>query len=684
MSPSLSNQLRSCLLFSLSSAPGCVFIGDRAWQWRTAAPASTDTGDPTSTDDTACSPGIWYADQDGDGYGDPDASETGCDQPAGTVDNEEDCDDTNAAVNPETLWIADGDGDGYGGTGSITGCEQPAGTALEGGDCDDADPAINPGAVEDCATLADDDCDGFYDAVDALGCTLWFADGDGDGFGVETDSLCACGPQPGYGATVVGDCRDDLASVNPDAVEICDDGIDQDCDDGAGACLPTGSWDPTTVDALFLGEATSDQAGLALVGGFDMNGDGLGDLAVGAPTGGRGGLKGGQVYLLTDGTAGGDLGGAAAIVTGASAGDRLGWALARGGDLNGDGVADLVATAPYDDAGGGQSGAAWLLLGPLAGEAGADEVGLRLEGPSPNLYAGWSVASGTDTDGDGSPDVLVGAYKDATYGNTAGAAYLARGPFTSDGALADSSTVFYGRQAGERAGYGLALGDLDGDGIGDAVVAGDRYDAGAVMDGGAVYLFLGPTSGNIGADAADAIRTGTDSYGYAGYALAMVGDTDGDGKDDLLVGAPGIKSAGDGAGAAYLLLGGFSGSSDLAGADAILDGVAGDAAGTTVGSAGDMDGDGLEDLFVGAPGTSGGGSTGSAYVRFGPVVGRSSVSASEIRFSGSVANGLTGTAVVAAGDLDGNGADDLAVGGPAEVGVASSAGAVMVLLGGGL
>ena len=200
---------------------------------------------------TALPNATWYADNDGDSYGNPGTSQVTCTgAPSGYVANNTDCNDNNAAINPAatetcngidddcdgsaddgltfSTWYADADGDNYGNAATTTtACSQPSGYVSNGTDCNDNNGAINPGATENCNGI-DDDCDGLTD--EGCGTYTWFIDADGDTYGnpsISTTTVTPTAPS-GYVANNL-DCNDNNASINPAATEVCN-GIDDDCD----------------------------------------------------------------------------------------------------------------------------------------------------------------------------------------------------------------------------------------------------------------------------------------------------------------------------------------------------------------------------------------------------------------------------------------------------------------------
>ena len=204
-----------------------------------------------STDEQAVDGSPWYADFDGDGWGDPYSSTVSCTAPSGYAADPLDCDDTSADVSPEgtescdgrdedcdgsideqvaaaPLWYLDADGDGWGGSRiSLRACSLPSGYAATSSDCDDGDPGISPGAAEIC-NGRDDDCDGSTDPGSAVDATVWYVDGDGDGYGDPATAQSSCRAPTGMIA-VGEDCADADASISPAALESCD-GLDNNCD----------------------------------------------------------------------------------------------------------------------------------------------------------------------------------------------------------------------------------------------------------------------------------------------------------------------------------------------------------------------------------------------------------------------------------------------------------------------
>lgn len=194
----------------------------------------------------------YFADADGDLYGDPAVTALACIAPAGFVGNDLDCDDLNELINPlatevcnglddncdgltddadpalvgAPIWFADVDGDGFGDpVASVLACNMPTGYAADPSDCDDTNAGVNPAAGEVCNGI-DDNCDGTAD--EGLAFTTFYADVDGDGFGDALNSTESCAGAPGGYSADNTDCDDTQSTVYPGATEICD-GLDNDC-----------------------------------------------------------------------------------------------------------------------------------------------------------------------------------------------------------------------------------------------------------------------------------------------------------------------------------------------------------------------------------------------------------------------------------------------------------------------
>ncbi len=188
----------------------------------------------------------FYADSDGDGYGDSVRPADACAAPTGYVTDNSDCNDADRNTHPGALEVCDGrdnncdatidegvqttyyqdaDGDTYGNAAvTKSGCERPVGYAASSADCDDTSASIHPGATESCNSI-DDNCDGQTD--DGVK-TRFYADTDDDGYGDDQNTIDSCSRLQGY-VSVGGDCNDQASAIYPGAPETCD-GLDEDCD----------------------------------------------------------------------------------------------------------------------------------------------------------------------------------------------------------------------------------------------------------------------------------------------------------------------------------------------------------------------------------------------------------------------------------------------------------------------
>ncbi|MCB9777089.1 MAG: FG-GAP repeat protein [Alphaproteobacteria bacterium] len=656
--------------------PACTIITDDAYEWRVSQ--GGDAGDDGG-EDSGCTPSTWFADADGDGLGDPDQTTEACDAPTGTVANGDDCDDGDAAIGAGIEFFGDADGDGYG-VASVTqtACTAPTGFVATAGDCDDDDGDVNPGATESCATEADDDCDGQTNAQDADACTVFYLDADGDGYGDGDATECWCEPTGDYRGDQPGDCADDSFGVNPGAEEICFDGIDNDCD-GRG-CQLTGLWTEADADGSYSG-AGGSEAGDRLAMLPDTDGDGRAELAVGASRYQDSGARPGAVHVLAGDSLGEDSLEAVDIglFVGIDGGDRAGRGLSGLPDQDGDGLAELVVGAPSADAGATDGGVVYIVSGPATGDASLDAADAILWTATTYEYAGRAVVGVPDATGDGVPDLLVGAPGNDLGGNSAGAALLLAGPFsgTVDLTTLQVATLF-GQSANDGAGRQVgSAGDVDGDGLTDLLVGAHQNDGGG-SNAGAAYLVLGGVEGELELSDADLVLLGAAAGDVVGRALAGGADADGDGVDDLLIGAEGADG---GAGAVYLVSGDERGLRSLSDVGLRLSGeAAGDAAGTDLAFVGDLDRDGRSELIVGAPGSDRRVEDGGAvYLVYGGLGGALALSDADLVIEG--ADGGLGSSVAAGLDLDGDGIPDFAAG---AVTASDGDGAVRLFLGGGL
>ncbi len=620
----------------------------------------------------------WYVDADRDTHGTDGGIILACEQPEGFADSNDDCDDTERTTNPSAReicgdgvdnncdglldgedatarpvrWYADADSDGYGDAAAYWGdsCDNPGGLSVLSTDCDDTNPDIHPDAVETWYDGVDQDCGGEDDF-----------DADADGY-----------PSLDYTGD---DCDDADPEIYPSHVDVCGDGIDNDCD----------GVDPCDVNATWAGASDYDVAGASVAAAGDLDGDGMADLLIGADREDSMGTASGSVYVWTGITTGSfNLDNAPAVIRGEAAGDHAGAATAGAGDVNGDGINDILVGAYDADYGGTDAGAAYLVLGPVVGEVFLSDADARLDGETDGDQAGFALSPAGDIDGDGFADILVGAWSNDTSAAGAGAAYVFRGPLTGHFPLWTGDVVLQGENGGDQAGWSVgALGDTDGDGLSDIAIGAPYAHPDGAYRGGA-YVVYGGDLGTRSLATSDAFIQGENSGDLAGWSVAG-GDANGDGYADILIGAPENDTGGSASGAAYLVLGPLSGPLDLGLAWMTLTGENNDdQAGFSVAVAPDIDGDGGDDLLIGAAREdSGGSNAGAAYLVLGASSGTLDLSNAHAKVVGNTTGDNLGTTLAGLGDANGDAYGDLVIGAPFADASGTDSGSVSLVLGGG-
>jgi hypothetical protein len=300
---------------------------------------------------------------------------------------------------------------------------------------------------------------------------------------------------------------------------------------------PLESMDLGTADLRMIGEYSYDQAGYHGQIGGDLTGDGLPDLLVGATGFGESATQAQGATYVVSGTATGslDLSAATARAIGTSRYDRLGYTHAGAADLDGDGVAELVVGAPTWPENAGQ-GAVYIWEGPLAGEMDPEDAPGRLEGEEEGDQAGSAVIA-ADLDGDGASELVIGAPARDAVEDTEGQVYLWSGAVAGPTSLSGAASTLLGSAERQAIGSALSAGDLDADGLDDLMLGASSADLSAT-DAGAAWVWYSPVvAGSSSVAEASVTLLGAGSRDSAGAGVALAGDLSGDWIPDLVVGA---------------------------------------------------------------------------------------------------------------------------------------------------
>ena len=463
-------------------------------------------------------------------------------------------------------------------------------------------------------------------------------------------------------------------------------------------------------------EAFGDKTGMSVSAAGDVNGDGIDDFVIGAVNNSSGGEEDGSAYVVygtTSGISDIDLSSVAQgtggfKIIGDDIGTGEGSPVSAAADINGDGIDDTIIGAPYSNAGGTGSGAAYVIFGQQGDrptvrleEIAQGTGGFVIAGAAPGDRAGASIYTAGDVNGDGLADVIFGAPRhsppliDPVTGDTvfalyAGASFVV---YCSEDA---ASPKDLGEIAAGTGGFRIinqssfqnpassvsTAGDVNGDGFDDIIVNARGFS----VDSEVAYVVFG-SEGNVPGVNLREIALGTSGFRIVDAGLfsglrtvRSAGDVNGDGIDDFIIGNSYETEHGSYTGGAWVVFGSTTPAGTVlledieqgTGGFRIIGESSGDKAGLSVSAAGDINGDGIGDIIIGAhQNDSNGDDAGAAYVVFGTTQGSATIDLRDVALGhgGFKLEGVgeadeTGLSVSAAGDINGDGYDDIIVGAP--------------------
>jgi hypothetical protein len=477
------------------------------------------------------------------------------------------------------------------------------------------------------------------------------------------------------------------------------------------------------------GVASGDAAGSSVSGIGDINGDGIDDFLVGAPTADSNGTSSGTSYVLFGSTSVGaagpvplnSLNGTNGFkITGPSTNDLSGFSVGSAGDVNGDNHQDLIIGARTGAF--GNPGTAYVIFGSTTvGSSGTVSLnslngtnGFAMNGQAKNDNFGYSVGSAGDFNQDGIDDIIISAVTaERSVRLNAGVVYVVFGKTNiGAGGILNMSLdgtngfEFRGNAANDKVGTSVASGDINNDGIPDLIVGAKNAIASTrQLNQGITYVIFGGSGvGSSGAIEShdililDDYTIGIPLIGpfpgtYSGTSVSS-GDVNGDNIDDVVIGTPFFNYVSSGTGAVHVF---FGGTGSIYGSNLLsLDGTDGfvlygtltsGKAGTSVAAVDDFNGDAISDILIGTPNVNG--SRGISYMVFGSstlgstgsVLLSSLDGANGFQIQGNTANEHSGSSVAAAGDINGDHVTDILIGARTFNGDTPTSGGVFILFG---
>ncbi|MBC8172588.1 MAG: FG-GAP repeat protein [Chitinophagales bacterium] len=519
-----------------------------------------------------------------------------------------------------SFYYADADNDGYGNPKDlIVTCLPVVGYITDNSDCNDFNALKNP-------------------------TTIWYLDSDADHYYAGNTITQCASPGPEYFFSNIldsGDCNNTNAVIFPMAEELLD-GWDNNCN---GTIDENFIW-------TFSGILESNQAfsffGGSVSGAGDVNGDGYADVIVGAEDFDNGQTTEGRAYIY-HGTASGITATPAVTIEVNKSDARFGCSVSGAGDVNGDGYADVIVGAYNFTNDELDEGRAYIYHGSATGINTIPAT--ILENEEAFSYFAYSVDCAGDVNNDGYDDVIIGAYQDGDLSE--GKAYIYHGSESGINAVAittlesNIANALFGRSVS-------GAGDVNKDNYDDVIVGAHKSN----FEKGKAYIYHGSSLG-INTDPA-AIMEGDDPGANLGNSVSEAGDVNGDGYDDVIVGAENYDNGQASEGRAYIYQGSTTGINTIS--VSIMESNQEYAhLGRSVSDAGDLNGDGYDDVIVGAHRyTNDNDIEGKVFIYYGSVTGCDTLSATTLESN--QASAYFGDAVSGAGDINGDGHDDAIVG----------------------